>query len=204
MPALTWAIHHRLLALGMGVTILVAAIAAGVWFFVLRSPATQVDLSQALRLYRQGQHPGVAGSDSQLPPPGVYQHRTSGGEQLSFGDINRTFPAATDMIVTDTGCSTMKWEPFEQHVEGLVECPLRDGALSITSAPRTKRSLGSRPLASSTAPPAPIWSRLTRPTANVGIQHATRQGRALSSPVRSSVRHRWRWADVVCRRSTLV
>jgi hypothetical protein len=144
MPALTWAIHHRLLALGMGVTLLVAAIAAGVWVFVLRSPATPVDLSQALRLYRQGQYPGGAGNDSQLPPAGVYRYRTSGGEQLSIGNINRTFPAATEMIVTDAKCSTMKWEPFEQHVEGLVECPLNDGSRSITSAPSYEEIAGTQ------------------------------------------------------------
>jgi len=135
MPALTWVTHHRLWALGMGVTILIAAIAAGVWFLVLRSPATQVDLNQALRLYRQGQRSGVAGNGSHLLPPGVYQYRTSGGEQLSIGSISRTFPAVTDMIVTDSKCSTMRWEPFEQHVEGLVACPQTDGGLSITSAP---------------------------------------------------------------------
>jgi hypothetical protein len=144
MPALTWVTHHRLWALGMGFTILIATIAAGVWFFVLRSPATQVDLSQALRLYRQGQHSGVAASGSQLPPPGVYRYRTSGGEKLSIGNISRTFPTATDMIVTDTRCSTMKWEPFEQHVEGLVECPLKDGALSITSAPSYEEIAGTQ------------------------------------------------------------
>jgi hypothetical protein len=126
----------------MGVTILIAAIAAGVWFFVLRSPATQIDLSQAIRLYRQGQRSGVSSSGSDLPPPGVYRYRTSGGEQLSIGNISRTFPAATDMIVTDTNCSTMKWEPFEQHVEGLVECPQKDGALSITSVPSYEEIAG--------------------------------------------------------------
>ena len=153
MPALTWAIHHRLLALGMGVTVLIAAVAAGIWFFVLRSPATQVDLSQALRLYRQGQHPGVGGSDSQLPPAGVYRYRTSGGEQLSVGSISRTFPVATDMIVTDARCTTMKWEPLEQHVEGLVECPLHDGSFSITSAPSYEEIAGTRTTSVMHCPP---------------------------------------------------
>ncbi len=38
------------------------------------------------------------------------------------------------MIVAEAGCVTMKWEPFEQHVEGLVGCPPKDGVLRITSA----------------------------------------------------------------------
>jgi hypothetical protein len=133
MSALTWATQHRLWVLGIGVVTLIVVVAAGVWFFVLRSPATQVDLSQALRLYRQDQKAGGARS-THLPPSGVYRYRTSGGEQLSVGGISRSFPATTDMVVTEAACATMKWEPLEQHMEGLVECAHRDGALSIMSA----------------------------------------------------------------------
>ncbi|HEX4219942.1 MAG TPA: hypothetical protein VHZ02_16310, partial [Acidimicrobiales bacterium] len=89
MPVLTWAAHHRLWALGIGIAVLIAAVAVGVWFFLLRSPGTQIDLRQALRLYRQGQHSGATGTSTDLPPPGVYRYKTSGGEQLSFGGINR-------------------------------------------------------------------------------------------------------------------
>ena len=56
-------------------------------------------------------------------PAGVYRYRTSGGEQLSLADISRSFPATSEMIVTQDGCATMKWEPLVQHMEGLVECP---------------------------------------------------------------------------------
>ena len=91
MPVLEWANHHRLLVLGAGAT-LVIAVAAGLWFFVFRDSTTPVGLDQALRLYRQGQSHGTPGHDPRLPP-GVYRFRTSGGEQLSMGDITRTFPA---------------------------------------------------------------------------------------------------------------
>jgi hypothetical protein len=64
----------------------------------------------------------------------VYRYRTSGGEQLSLADISRSFPASSEMIVTQDGCATMKWEPLVQHMEGLVECPQRNGGLVVNSA----------------------------------------------------------------------
>jgi len=133
MPPLTWVTQHRSWALGVGATILLVLVGAGVWFFVLRSPGTQVNLRQALRLYRLEQKTGGE-TNAQLPPTGVYQYRTSGGEQLSIAGISRSFPATSEMIVTEAGCATMKWEPLVQHMEGLVECPQRDGALEIRSA----------------------------------------------------------------------
>jgi hypothetical protein len=133
MPILTWAGLHRIWAVGIGITVVVVLVAAGVWFFEIRSPGTSVDLRQALRLFRENQRSELTGTGD-LPTPGVYQYRTSGGEQLSMGGISRGFPAETDMIVTDAGCVTMKWEPLVQHMEGLVACPGDDGALTFTSS----------------------------------------------------------------------
>jgi hypothetical protein len=134
MPALSWATHHRFWVLGMGAAILIVAAAAGVWFFALRSPGTQIDLRQALRLYRQGQQAGRSGRSAHLPPSGVYRYRTSGNEQLSIGGISRSFPATTEMIVNEARCATFTWAPFEQHIEGLVECPLGESGLAMMSA----------------------------------------------------------------------
>ncbi len=134
MPALTWISHHKLLLLGAGVALLIGVVAVGVWFFILRGTSTPVNLRQALRLYRQDQRPGQAHKAVDLPLPGVYRYRTSGDEQLNFGGITRTFPTATNMIVTDDRCATDRWDPLEQHMEGLVECPLRGGAYGITSS----------------------------------------------------------------------
>jgi len=134
MPVLTWFTHHKFLVLGAGIAVLIATVAAGVWFFVLRDSATPVNLRQALKLYRQDQHPGRIQAAGHLPTPGVYRYRTSGHEQLSFAGINRPFPTATDMIVTDEKCATVRWEPLEEHMEGLVECPLGGGAYGITTA----------------------------------------------------------------------
>jgi hypothetical protein len=133
MPVFSWTSHHKLLVVGAGFAVLVAAVALGLWFFLLRNPTTPVSLRQALRLYRQDQRQAPTGTPSRLPPDGVYRFRTSGGEQLSFGGIARAFPPASDMIVTDAACATLKWEPLEQHMEGLVECPLPGGAYGITT-----------------------------------------------------------------------
>jgi hypothetical protein len=143
MPALDWATHHRLWVLGIGVGVLIVAVAAGLWFFALRSPGTQIDLRQALRLYRQGQHARSNGSP-RLPPPGVYRYWTSGGEHLSLGGINRSFPGLTEMIVNDSNCATVKWAPFVEHIEGLVECPSVGGGIAMASAMSDEQIAGIR------------------------------------------------------------
>ena len=132
MPALNWINHHRLLLLGAGFAVLVVAVALGLWFFIFRSSSTPVNLRQALRLYRQDQsHSTTWGSG--LPSPGVYRYRTSGNEQLSFGGISRTFPTSSNMIVTGSECAMERWEPIEQHMEGVEECRLKNGAYALTS-----------------------------------------------------------------------
>lgn len=145
MPAWTWVTHHRLMTAGVTVFTLLAAVAAGIWFFTLRSPGTPLDLRQALRLYRTVANRSsavAADGETDLPPPGVYRYRTSGGEKLSFGGIARSFPDATEMIVTDRSCATVQWEPLRQHVEGMVLCQHR-GALELTSTNSFEQIAGS-------------------------------------------------------------
>jgi hypothetical protein len=145
MPALSWVAKHwlRTSIVGLAVAILLAA--AGVWYFVLRSPGTPLDLGQALRQYRQEQKSYKASAGAHLPAGGVYQYLTSGGEQLSVAGISRSFPATTNMIVTEVaGCASMKWEPLVQHTEGWVMCPERGGALSITSTPSYEQIAGAQ------------------------------------------------------------
>ena len=76
MPVLNWISLHRLWALGIGVAVVIAAVAAGAWLFMLRSPTTQVGLRQALRLYRQDQDSTATGSSGALPVSGVYRYLT--------------------------------------------------------------------------------------------------------------------------------
>jgi len=140
----TWIAHHRLLTLGVGFAVLLVAVGFGVWLFVLRSPGTQVDLREAVRQFRASQGADLTGSDTTLPAAGVYQYRTTGGEQLSVGGISRGFPSVTPMIVTDSGCATMTWEPLVQHMEGLVICPTAGGALVIEALPSSEVIAGTR------------------------------------------------------------
>ncbi|MGO8871440.1 MAG: hypothetical protein ACLQPH_08565 [Acidimicrobiales bacterium] len=153
MPVLAWANSHRLLTLSVGVSVVVVAIVAGFWFFVFRDSETQIDLSQALRIYRHGQAHGSLTREPQLPPAGVYTYRTTGGEQLSLAGLSRDFPPITSMIVTDVTCSTMMWEPYVQHVEGLVECRLPDSALGIGSLPSSEEIAGIRTSSDIRCPP---------------------------------------------------
>ena len=114
MPVLTWINNHRLWTLGTLCILLVGA-AAAFWFFVLRSPGTPVGVQQAIRYYRQTQRSNSTGPKTTLPPSGVYRFGTSGGESLSIGGITRSFPAATDLIVTDGRCATMAHSCFSTY-----------------------------------------------------------------------------------------
>jgi hypothetical protein len=135
MPFLNWINHHRLLVSGVSFAVLlVVAVAGGVWFFLLRTTGTQIDLRQALRLYRQDERGPSSGKDRDLPAPGVYVYKTSGSEKLSLAGISRSFPTASHMIVTDGTCSSMDWVPLVQHTEGVVVCRQSDGALTMSQA----------------------------------------------------------------------
>jgi hypothetical protein len=142
MPVMTWINHHRLLVSGFGLVVLLLAAVAGVWFFVFRSSATQIDLRQALKLYKQGDHGGTAANG--LPEPGVYVYQTRGGEQLNLPGMSRSFPSASNLIVTDPRCASMEWAPIEEHTEGLVVCRQPDGALVMTEATSLESMAGVR------------------------------------------------------------
>jgi hypothetical protein len=133
VPVLHWISHHRLWSLSGGLAVLVVLALGGLWFFVLRSAGTPIDLRQALLQYRQLQRtdPGLS---TGLPRSGVYGYLTSGGEQLSVGGIARSFPPTSQMVVTDARCATVLWEPFEEHQEQMVLCPSPGSALTMTSA----------------------------------------------------------------------
>ena len=128
MPIFTWINQHRFIVSGFGLVLLLLGAVAGVWYFMLRSPGTQVDLRQALKLYWQGQREGSTPTDGQ-PEPGVYVYKTTGGEQLSIPGTARVFPSASDLIVTDSGCVSMDWVPLDEHREGTVVCRRPDGGL---------------------------------------------------------------------------
>jgi hypothetical protein len=188
MPILGWATHHRLWAMGLGVAVLLAAVAAGVWFFAIRSPGTQIDLRQALRLYRHDQQSGDPAWSARLPPPGVYRYRTTGDEHLSVGAISRTFPATTEMIVTDARCATVTWEPLEEHVEGLVECPLPGGATVMSSALTEEQIAGVHtsqvihcPTTATFIPTDPTPSRRWRATCSASGQRVAVSGEVVGT-----------------------
>lgn len=188
MSLLQWVNLHRLWALGIGLAVLVAAVAAGAWFFMLRSPTTKVDVRQALRLYRQGQSSADGAQDGELPPSGVYRYETSGAERLSVGGITRTFPTSTSVIVTDARCTTMRWEPFEQHVESLVACPSSGGSLSIRAIPSYEEIAGTQttmvldcPAGTFLLPPDPRPGRRWRTTCHGSGQTVTVSGQVVDT-----------------------
>ncbi|MGH9019070.1 MAG: hypothetical protein ACRDY1_15065 [Acidimicrobiales bacterium] len=150
---MAWRVGHSLWAVGGGVVIVALAALVGVWFFVLRSPGTRVDLHQALTLYRRDQRAPV-GDDAALPETGVYRYRTTGGEQLSMADIHRSFPPWSDIIVTAAqGCATMTWEPLVQHTEGWTECPAPAGGTQIVATPSYEQIAGVATTTEITCPP---------------------------------------------------
>jgi hypothetical protein len=140
MPNVAWAGHHRIwhLGIGVGILVVIAAALAAVWFLLFRSPSTEVGLRQALHLYRGGH----SGSQRGLPSPGVYRYATSGSEDLSVAGATRTFPTTSYLIVQDDGCATERWEPDEQHVEGLLICPTAGGGLASPRATTQEQIAG--------------------------------------------------------------
>ncbi len=186
MPLLSWFAHHRFWALGAGVAVLIAAVAVGVWFFVLRSPGTQVDLRQALRLYRHDQRVPPSADGSLLPAAGVYNYRTSGFERLSVAGISRSFPSSSEVVVTDASCATVRWVPFEQHMEGLVECSGRNGAVRMVSALSDEEIAGVRttevidcPAGAYFLPSRPVRGERWSATCHTGGQAVAFTGRIL-------------------------
>ncbi len=87
MPVLT-----RFWVLGIGVSIIVAAVAAGVWLFTLRIPPPRSTCAMPSANTERTKRRELAGS-AHLPPSGVYRYLTSGSERLSSGGISGSFPA---------------------------------------------------------------------------------------------------------------
>jgi hypothetical protein len=143
MSFLIWVSHHRLWAGAIGFTVIVVAAIIGVWLIVFRSPGTQLNQIQALDIYHRAQKTEPS-ANALLPEPGIYRYRSSGSEHLSMGDISRTFPSSSDMIVTEGKCATVQWEPLVQHTEGLVMCRQGDGALDIESTSSYEQIAGTQ------------------------------------------------------------
>lgn len=121
----------------MFLTVFVLATAGGTcWAVFFRTVASPVSLRDALRLYRRadaGSLTSNAATSAQGPlANGVFGYRTTGGEGLSILGVARSFPSATDMIVSDAPasadtvggqCSVVQWVPITQHTETTTVCP---------------------------------------------------------------------------------
>lgn len=186
MTVLIWVNHHRLWTGAIGIAAILVAVIAGAWFFVLRSPGSQLSQSQALELYQKTQKAtGLA--VAHLPEPGVYRYRTSGNEQLSVGGINRIFPETTEIIVTDGKSATMQWEPFLQHIEGLVECREHNNALTIPTASSYEAIAGTAtnsiincPTTTYFIPPDPVVGEQWKSTCHSGKERIVLTGRVIA------------------------
>ena len=186
MSALFWANHHRLWTGAIGIVVILVAAIAGAWFFVLRSPGSQLSQAQALELYKKAQK-ARGSATARLPEPGVYRYGTSGSENLSIAGISREFPASADIIVADGQCATMQWEPFLQHTEGLVECREADGALTIPTASSyeaiagtTTNSVINCPATTYLIPPDPFVGEQWKSTCHSGRELVIVSGRVIA------------------------
>ncbi len=103
-----------------------------------------------------------------------------------MGGISRAFPPSSEMIVTAASCATVRWVPFEQHVEGLVECPDRNGAVGMASALSDEEIAGVRttetircPAGAYFVPPSPAAGQRWSATCHVGHHDVAFSGRVL-------------------------
>jgi hypothetical protein len=90
------------------------------------------------------------------------------------------------MVVTDTACATVRWVPFQQHMEGLVECSGRNGAVGMVSALSDEEIAGVRttevihcPAGAYFVPPRPALGQRWSATCHAGSQAVAFGGRVL-------------------------
>jgi hypothetical protein len=78
--------------------------------------------------------PKAAPTSGQLPKPGVYSYRTSGGEQVDvLGGSRHDYPATTTVTITHEGCGySQRWQPLEQRWDERRICPGPSGDLLRT------------------------------------------------------------------------
>jgi hypothetical protein len=129
----SWVQQHKLLSVIVLVVIVLTTAGGTCWALVFRTTATPVSLRDALRIYRKENSGRVVSAlRAHLPVPGVYTYRTTGGESLSLMGLRRSFPSRTTMIVDDTTCASVTWDPMVQHSEVTSVCPSTSGALSVS------------------------------------------------------------------------
>ena len=130
-----WVQQHRLLTVLILAFVIVSTAGGTAWALVFRTVSSPVGLREALRMYRREQTGKMLASlRNQLPAPGVYTYRTSGGEGLNLMGVQRSFPSTTSMIVADGRCATVSWVPITQHTEATTVCDGPHGALDDAQA----------------------------------------------------------------------
>jgi hypothetical protein len=131
VQAWTWIQHHRWLSVTFLAIVVIGTAGGTCWAVFFRTVASPVSLKDALKMYR---HESTASdSPASVLAPGVYAYTTTGGEQLSLPGADRSFPSATDMVVSGSGsCSTVEWVPLVQHTESTTVCSAANHALDVT------------------------------------------------------------------------
>jgi hypothetical protein len=129
-----WVQQHRWLSIIVLAVVIVSCAGGTAWALVFRTVSSPVGLREALRMYRREQTEKMLTTlRNRLPAPGVYTYRTRGGEGLSLMGVQRSFPDASDMIVTQDECAFVSWVPITQHTETTTLCAGPAGSLTETS-----------------------------------------------------------------------
>jgi hypothetical protein len=164
--------QHRWLSL-VALAIVVIGTAGGTaWALVFRTVSSPINLKDALRLYRKEAVTSLANTwRARLPRSGVYSYRSSGGEGLSVMGAQRSFPARSSMIVTDTSCAHVIWAPLVEHTETTTICPAVSGAYSIPSMV-THETIGGSTTTSTLDCPATLY--LLPPNVRSGVHWSSR------------------------------
>ncbi|HEY3844844.1 MAG TPA: hypothetical protein VGL48_16460 [Acidimicrobiales bacterium] len=136
MVVWTWIQHHRVLSISLLAVLVIGAAGGTAWAVLFRTVASPVTLKEALRMYRRDQVSAARNWGLVQPlTAGVFRYRTSGGESLSLPGASRSFPAASDMVVSagTGGCSVVAWVPITQHTEMTTVCPSVNHSLVVTN-----------------------------------------------------------------------
>jgi hypothetical protein len=118
--------------IGIGAVLLLLIVAAGLWFFLGRDRARQLDNGEALTDFRArgGASPNSAGG----PPAGVYAATASGNESIGLPGFDESLGPRAPVTVTHGGggCYTYRADFNSHHWRSWTFCPTERAKFSLT------------------------------------------------------------------------
>lgn len=117
---------------GVGVAVVLVVVAAGLWFFVGRDDAHEVDHDDAVASFRA--KGGAATEAAGRPAAGVYRATVSGNESIGLPGFDEGFGPTAPVTVThaDGGCFAYRVDFNSHHFRSWTFCPTPTATFSLS------------------------------------------------------------------------